>query len=339
MTANARYVKTQFVVEGTTQAPAMIGTPTYSIPTTGKAPISFTLDNSVYDKDVDATVKISGVENPLSSGSVKPGTPWNGSETLKYTATGDGYVVVTVGNLEARTLWNITKSADLSTSEAAAIGTTNSSGSAVAMSALNPELTTVDDVLIIRTDKASDTGLKNGDEVKFTASVGQRSSAWDASVYTVTLDTNYGPLNFEIDVTSTSPATDTATVRINGKDLVINDLTVDVKTDLVKVNTIEKGANNYTVVVTFNQGVQVTGSGALSIADIKAKASGVSILSSTDPISHTAGSNQVTITLSRGLQNGDQIILNNTILSSDNENSAMTAVTYTYDAANNEFTI
>ena len=58
--------------------------------------------------------------------------------------------------------------------------------------------------------------------------------------YTVTLDTNYGPLNFEIDVTSPSPATDTATVRINGKDLVINDLTVDVKTDLVKVNTIEK---------------------------------------------------------------------------------------------------
>ena len=53
------------------------------------------------------------------------------------------------------------------------------------MSDLNPELTTVDDVLIIRTDKASDTGLKNGDEVKFTASVGVRptgSSNWDASV-------------------------------------------------------------------------------------------------------------------------------------------------------------
>ena len=117
VTAVAEYVKTQFVVEGTTQAPAMIGTPTYSIPTTSKAPISFTLDDSVYDENVDATVKISGVTNPLSNGSVNPGTTWNGSKTLEYTATGDGYVVVTVGDLEARTLWNITKSADLTTSE------------------------------------------------------------------------------------------------------------------------------------------------------------------------------------------------------------------------------
>ena len=241
-----------------------------------------------------------------------------------------------VGNLDARTLWNITKSADLTADEDTAISTKNSGGSAVAMSALNPELTTVNDALIIRTDKASDTGLKNGDEVVFTATVGQRSGAWDANIYTVTLDTNYGPLNFEIDVTKGS---DTEAVRISGKDLVINDLTVDVKTELVKVNTIEKGTNDYTVVVTFNQGVEATATKPLSSTDIEAKnSSSTNILSGDAPISHDVKSTQVTITLSRELQDGDQITLKNSILSSVNTSNKLTTVTYTYDAANNEFT-
>ena len=272
VTAVAKYVKTQFVVEGTTQAPAMIGTSTYSIPTTGDAPISFTLDDSVYDKNVVATVKISGVTNPMSNGFVNPGTTWNSSKSLEYTATGDGYVVVTVGDLEARNTWKLIEGADLTANEKAALSVTTTAGSDTPLNKLGLG-TDFDDTLSIKTDWNGTAALSQYNGVDFTATIKRVGGDREAISYTVTLETTNGPIVFDNIIPTadgTGKGTVTATLTMPNADVTITDIKVEVKVPLIAVESVVANSDN-TITVNFNTAAENSADADLTDANFVVK--------------------------------------------------------------------
>ena len=313
-------------------------TATATLPVTGTIPapsavaLKFNLNDRVYNSADAGTVAIDGATTNATTTSVTPGTEWNTAGSETFLAKGDGYVTVKVTGLKAAAE-NYVLASTLTGDKAAAVGgLTTTAGTATAMNKLGLG-SSFDDTLKFETDLTTATGLANNKLITFKVTAAQGGSAWEANRYTVTLVTDKGDLTFEV---GGSVTTDTAEMRINGADITVTDVKVEVKTPLLAVKSVTK-VNDYTVEVKFNQGVAKTSNADLTKTEV-AGTSGTS----TYTLTHTAGKDTVTLAFSDNLVNGATVVLDYDGILSSIENSnhlpGASDITYTYNATTGEFT-
>ena len=279
---------------------------------------------------------VTGVNGaPISNTNAGVGVVTGANAGQPVVASGYGYVDVKLSDYTTATPnYDIINKLTGDAKDAVSTSSTRPAGATLAELGL-----TGDDVLEITVTSAN-TGLVNGQEVTFQATLARRDGTWDGNAYRVVLSTSEGDVEFTLtnnDTTGWTTGVTDDSVRVKDADVEINGVQVYEVTPRLAVDSVKMSReNNYTAIVKFNQAVCQNAStpSVLTTTDVD-----VTVAGRTAEVNHSAiTSDTVTITLNAPFKDGDTIELKSSILSHVNTGNALTNVTYTYDGDTNEFT-